>query len=120
MSEQKNIYFFDDHEGERLSAEQLRAYLEGRLSPDEQHKVEQWLSEEGMENDALEGLGSVSADEISESVTRIELRLRKKISVKRRNAATFYQEHFWLIVAVLLILLLCVLAYLVIHFSGKY
>ena len=39
-----------------ISQEQLIAYLEGRLSAEEQHDVELWLAEEGMESDALEGL----------------------------------------------------------------
>ena len=44
-----------------ITEEMLLAYLEGKLTNDEQHAIEEQLSEEGMESDAMEGLQQMGA-----------------------------------------------------------
>src|SRR5690606_25169567 len=50
-----------------LANQKIEDYLEGRLSPKEQWEIELWLSEEGLESDALEGLRQMSPQESKDS-----------------------------------------------------
>lgn len=95
-----------------LTEEQMLAYLEGRLSPAEQHEVEGWLADEGMESDAVDGLQSMSALDRRRSVARLNSDLNRRLAkrprrVKRASAGPN------VVFAVLLILLLLVLVWLV-------
>src|SRR3569833_3271394 len=63
----------------------LLAFLEGRLSPEEQHEVEQWLGSEGMESDAMEGLKNIPPTETRDTVDRINHELRRQLIPKKRK-----------------------------------
>ena len=96
----------------RLTEEKMLAYLEGRLSPAEQHAVERWLSEEGMESDALDGLQSMPSADRRLSVARLNAGLNKRVS-KRGRRVKRATHGANVVFAVLLILLLVVLVWLV-------
>lgn len=114
MSDQQHILPLGPGDG-KLSQEKLLAYLEGKLPPEQQHEVEQWLSEEGMENDALEGLQAMPAMERSQSISKLNHRLRKTLSHKTRKRRKLKTDYN-LLAAVLIILLLVTVAYLVIRY----
>ena len=99
-----------------LREEKLRAYLEGRLSPEEQHDVEMWLAEEGMESDALEGLGTLPPGETIQSVNKLNNQLRKSLAGKKRKRRPPLSGQT-AIIAIAIILLLALLAYIVIRKS---
>ncbi len=116
MSEQDNISPFGSRNDKsaRLSEDKLMAYLEGKLSPAEQHEVEQWLADESMESDALEGLQGHSTTETRHSVNRLNHSLRKNIFGKKRKRRPLKTDQFsW--VAIVIVLLLVVIAYIVIR-----
>ncbi|GAA4467049.1 hypothetical protein GCM10023093_22180 [Nemorincola caseinilytica] len=118
MSAPNNIPPTGRNNGERpgLSEERLLAYLEGRLSPQEQHEVELWLADEGMESDAVDGLRQMQTAERSHSINRLNHGLRKKLGrkkTKRRAARTDINT----IVALLLVLLMAAITYLVIRYA---
>jgi len=117
MSEQDNILPIGEYNSKgKLSEDKLMAYLEGKLSPSEQHEVEQWLADEGMESDAMEGLHALTPDETRHTVNKLNHNLRKYIlgkKRKRRPLATNYLS--WIAIAT--ILLLAVVAYIVIRKS---
>ena len=116
MSEQDDILSFGQEGGGRakLSEEKLMAYLDGQLSPGEQHEIEQWLAEEGMESDALEGLHGQKAADTKQTINRLNHSLRKTIHNKKRRRKPLPTNQFsW--IAVLVILLLTVIAYIVIR-----
>lgn len=96
---------------ERISEQQLLAYMEGRLSDAERRDVELILSEEGMESDAYDGLAQMAAPDRADSIARINTRLRKKLKKKKRSTPILSQ--YYPIVAVLLIVLLIVASWLV-------
>ncbi len=102
---------------ERLSEERLQAYLEGRLSPKEQHEVELWLSEESMESDAVEGLKDARPEETRKAVSKINHGLAKKLGERRRRRRKPVGNSTWTLVAIVMIILLCVVAYMVLHIS---
>ncbi len=95
----------------RISEQQLLAYMEGTLSEADRREVELWLSEEGMESDAYDGLVQINAPERSASIARINSGLRKKLKKKKRT--TPIMSQYYPVVAVLLILLLALVAWLV-------
>lgn len=101
----------------RLSEDKLVAYMEGRLSPEEQHEVEAWLSEEGMEADALEGLKELPVKETKDAVSRLNYTLHQKLNKKNRRRSKHIKDNNWAWIAVVVILLLCVVGYIVLKYS---
>lgn len=99
-----------------LSEDKLMAYLEGRLAPDAQHEVEQWLADEGMESDAIDGLATLNTTERKDSVSRLNHELRRQLHHKKRSRRKAKNE-LNTIVAIFLILLMVVAGYLYIRFA---
>jgi anti-sigma factor RsiW len=117
MSELKNI--LNSGEGKQPSEEKLLAYLEGRLSPEEQHEVELYLAEEGMESDAMEGLKQLPSEDTKATVSKLNWQLRQQLQKKAHRRRQPIRENKLAWAAVAFILLLCVLAYVVLHLSLK-
>ncbi len=117
MSDKNDILNFDENKsGSRIPEDKLLAYLEGKLAPDEQHEIELWLAEEGMESDALEGLKAIQPEEAKHSVQRLNHTLRKTLLHKKRSRRHTKNDHLaW--IAIVVILLLAVVAYIVIRKS---
>jgi hypothetical protein len=116
MSDKDNILPGGSNGNGKLSEERLMAYLEGKLPPVEQHEVEQWLADEGMESDAIEGLHELKPADTRHIVGKLNHNLRKTIVNKKRKRRPLDTGQFtW--VAIAIILLLVVLAYLVIRKS---
>ena len=91
----------------------MMAYLEGKLSPEEQHRVELWLSEEGMGSDAIEGLQMLPVEETKQTVNRLNNELHKTLrNKKKKRRKTGSDVIVW--TTVITILVLAVVAYLVI------
>ena len=113
-----NILPPDFEEGGRkpLSEEQLLAYLDGKLSQEDMREVEHWLAREGMESDALEGLSGMGAIATKDSVKRLNRKLNKTLKNKKRQRRKLISDQFtW--VAITVILLLAVVAYIVVRRS---
>lgn len=100
-----------------LPEEKLKAYLEGKLSPEEQHEVEAWLAEEGMESDALEGLHALPPQDTFETVTHLNHDLRKKLLAKKDRRRKNLIDNQWSWIAIIVILLLAILAFVVVRYS---
>lgn len=101
----------------KLPEDKLMAYLEGKLSPEEQHEVEAWLAEDGMESDAIEGLKDLPLQDSRQLVQHINHRLDKKLKTKPRRSSKAIANNQWSWVAIFIILLLCMLAYVVLHYT---
>ena len=98
----------------RLPEDKLIAYIEGKLSPAEQHEVELWLADEGMESDALEGLHKLKPEETMHSVNKLNHHLHNALLSKKRKRRQPKTDQFtWIAIAI--ILLLIVVAYIVIR-----
>ena len=118
MSEYNNISPFSSGNGgkSKLTEDKLMAYLSGKLSAAEQHEIELWLSDDGMESDALEGLSTLRSEETEHTVNKLKHELRKKITGKKRRRRPLRTDHLtW--VAIAIILLLAVVAYIVIRIA---
>ncbi|WP_276131820.1 hypothetical protein [Polluticoccus soli] len=105
------------HKG-KLPEEMLQAYLEGKLGPEQQHEVEKWLAEEGMESDAVEGLKELPAREAKQLVDRLNYDLRHELGKKTRRHSAI-KDNQWAWLAILIVLMLCVLGFVVIKMMGR-
>jgi len=112
MEDVTNILEPDDE----LNEEELKKYVSGKASPEETHAVEKQMADSDFVSDAVEGLQAISSKQkLDDYVNQLNKNLhqhlisKKQIKNKRR-----IKELFWVIVAVIVILLLCILAYIVI------
>lgn len=113
MADEKDILKKEDG---KLPEDKLMAYFEGKLSPEEQHEVEHWLAEEGMEADALEGLQAIPVNEAKAASLSINHQLSKELSKKKRKRKTsVIKTNSWAWVAVVIILLLAILAFTILR-----
>lgn len=113
MADEKDILKQEDG---KLPEDKLLAYFEGKLSPEEQHEVEHWLAQEGMEADALEGLQTIPANEARAASLIINHQLSKELSKKKHKRKTsVIKNNSWAWVAVVIILLLAIIAYVILR-----
>lgn len=108
MNGKDNIW---NRKSDKLTEDMLQAYFDGKLSAEQQHEVEMWLSETGMEADALEGLQTMPANESREITSKLNLELQQQIRKKPRRRTKAIKDNYWAWVAIVVILILCVLAY---------
>ena len=100
-----------------IDNQRLMDYLNGKLSGEELHEVERSMADSEFLNDAVEGLEQISnkknmqayVDELNASMQKT---LEKK---KQRRLKLRLKEDPWGLLAVVLIIALCILAYIVIH-----
>lgn len=103
----------------KLPEEKLMAYLEGKLSADEQHEVEQFLAQESFESEAIEGLKSMQPADAKSAVDRLNHDLRKQLLSHRSKRRRQIKDNPWALLAVALTLLFIILAYFVIRLMLK-
>jgi anti-sigma factor RsiW len=113
MSDYKDIWQDSDAEG-TLSEEQLLAYIEGRLPEAERRAVEELLSKEGMESDAIEGLQALDADEARGMKQRLDIGLQQVLGKKRKRRRGIGEQR-WTWIAIVVVLVLVVLGYCVLY-----
>lgn len=99
--------------GQHPGEARIMAYLEGKLSLEEQREVEAWLNEEGMESDAIEGLQQLETSDVRQSAQRINHQLRRNIGSRKKKRRE-PQSNSTTIVAIGIILLLAIVAWVVI------
>ena len=100
-----------------IDNQQLMDYLSGKLSGEALHEVEQSMAENEFFNDAVEGLQQMSnkknmqayVDELNASMQKT---LEKK---KRRRLKRRLKEEPWGVIAIVLVITLCILAYIIIR-----
>jgi anti-sigma factor RsiW len=103
----------------KLSEEKLMAYLEGKLSAEEQHEVEEFLAQESFEAEAIEGLKDMPPADARHSVDRLNHDLRKQLLSRRTKHRRQIKDNPWALLAVALTLLFIILAYFVIRLILK-
>jgi anti-sigma factor RsiW len=116
MDNDSNISPLQPDKDSRLQEDRLLAYLDGKLSPAEQHEVELWLADEGMESDALEGLEQMAASDRVRSIKKLNHQLTKTV-IKRSRGRRKPKNDIYVLAAVFLILLLAAVAFLVIKYT---
>lgn len=101
----------------RLTEAELLAYLEGRLSEREARRMEELLSEEGMDSDAAEGLMDLPIAETEAMVQQLNQKMQRQLKGRRPRRRPGTQLWSW--VAILIVLLLIAVGYYVVHLLGR-
>jgi ABC-type Na+ efflux pump permease subunit len=104
-----------------IDQETLLLYLQGKLSPAQQHEVEKGMMDDDFENDALEGLSDFKDQQkLSLLVDQLKADLKKKTEKKNKLRKKLELNlDPSIIVALVLILLLVIISYFVIHYYMK-
>jgi anti-sigma factor RsiW len=100
----------------KLPDDKLMAYLEGKLSPEEQREVEAWLDQDSMESDAIEGLKELPTQDSAHIANSLNSRLDNKLKGKAGRRRRKMMNNQWSWLAIFIILLLCMLGYVVLHY----
>ena len=100
-----------------IDNQQLMDYLSGDLSGAPLHDVERSMADNAFLNDAVEGLQSIgSKKNVEKYVDELNAALQKSIAKKKqRRLKRHLREAPWAYVAVLLVITLCVLAFVIIR-----
>lgn len=95
----------------------LMDYLAGKLSAEQKHEVEKMMADSEFMNDALEGLEAVkSRKDIGLIVDQLNNSLHKRLEQKKiRKEKRKLKDSPWAYLAIGLIIVLAVIAYIIIH-----
>lgn len=111
----------DEPGNDDLNEDELLQYLEGKLSPEEQHAFEKKMADSAFVNDAVEGLSAFSSkDHLNEYVQQLNKNLQQQLQAKKqKKEKRKIKDINWQVVYVVIILLLCLLGYTVIRLLKK-
>src|SRR5882762_2659127 len=100
-----------------IDNQQLMDYLSGKLSGEEKFAVEKMMADNDFMNDAVEGLETIeNKKDIQVYVDQLNASLQKSLSKKKqRRLKRRLREGPWGYFAILLIILLCIAAYLIVR-----
>lgn len=103
---------------DELSEEQLMNYLQGNLSEEQAQQVEKQIGDDAFVKDALDGLQQFSSNKkLDDYVRNLNQNLQQQLAIKKeRKWKRRLNQPSWILLATVLILLLCVLAYVVVEF----
>jgi hypothetical protein len=104
-----------------LNENQLKKYLAGDVSKDEVHSIEKQMANSEFINDAVEGLQAFSSTKhVDEYVSELNKKLHQQLTSKKYKDKRKMKDLTWIIIAVIIILLLCVFAFVVVRMqTGK-
>ena len=100
-----------------IDNQQLMDYLSGQLTGEQQHAVERSMADSEFMNDAVEGLQNIpNQKDLQTYVDELNTALQKSMQKKKqRRQKRRLKDEPWAYVAVILILLLCVIAYVLVR-----
>lgn len=100
----------------KINEEQLLKYLNGSLNNDELHEFEKNMAESNLLNDAVEGLQNIKNNETIEThVLSLNSHLHQlTLANKKRKHNNKKPQIFWIIIAIVFIVLICFISFLLI------
>jgi hypothetical protein len=100
-----------------IDNQQLMDYLSGQLSGEQQHAVERSMADSDFMNDAVEGLQNIpDKKDLQNYVDELNAALQKSMQKKKlRRQKRRLKDEPWAYIAVILILLLCIIAYVLVR-----
>ncbi|GAO43658.1 anti-sigma factor family protein [Flavihumibacter petaseus] len=108
------------HSNKDIDNQLLMDYLNGVLSQQDQHLVEEWLEENPFAADAMEGLQAFDdKTALHDYVKQLNADLKKHLEQKKqRREKRRWKDNPIVYIALVLILILIILAYIVLHYLG--
>ncbi|MEO6404480.1 MAG: hypothetical protein ABIY51_00085 [Ferruginibacter sp.] len=99
-----------------IEQEKLLQYLNNHLDASEAHEVEKQLNEDPFLNDAMEGLQELKQKStLPVTLHQLNKNLKKQInSSKKKRAEKISFQQPWIYYTIIILLVLCVIAYVVI------
>jgi hypothetical protein len=100
-----------------IDNQQLMDYLSGNLSGEPLHDVERSMADNAFLNDAVEGLQNIgNKKNLQVYVEELNAALHKSVAKKKeRRLKRRLKETPWAYLAILLVITLCILAYVIIR-----
>ena len=100
----------------------LISYLEGKLHGEELEQIEKQLKDDAFVKDAMEGLQQFSSNKkLDQYVRTLNQNLRQQLTEKKKKRwQRKLSNPSWILMATVIILVLCVLAYVVVVFVEKH
>jgi anti-sigma factor RsiW len=100
-----------------IDNQQLMDYLSGHLSPEQLHEVERSMADSEFVNDAVEGLQHITdKKDLQVYVDELNAAMQKSLQKKKlRRQKRRLKDEPWGIIAVVLVILLCIIAYIVVR-----
>ena len=103
---------------DEIDIQKLADYLDGKLSEKDKHAFEKQMSDNYFVNDAIEGLQNSDTKNIQLTVEQLNAVLKKQLAKKKKRLEKRrLKEYPWIYISIILILILCILAYIVIRKS---
>ena len=99
-----------------IDNQKLMDYISGRLSAEQKHEVEQWMTDNPFFDEAVEGLQDAGGEKkVNASVDKLNRKLHKylKQKKKKKDKRIILYNNTWIYIAVLFILALAAIVYLV-------
>lgn len=116
MEDLLNIWNADDE----LNDDELMNYVKGKSSAQEEHAVEKKMADSAFINDAVEGLQQFSStDTMNAYAEQINNHLHAHLREKKISKKKPIINLSWEIIAVIVVILLCMLAYVIIEMMRK-
>jgi hypothetical protein len=105
------------HSNKDIDNQKLMDYISGKLSDQEKHEVEKLMADNDLLNDAIEGLSNMKdKNKLQAYVDQLNRSLHNQLEEKKaRREKKRLQEYPWIYFAIVLILLLCIIAFLIIR-----
>lgn len=121
MDELKKILLNKKSSTPKSTEEDLLRYLDKTLDKDERFALEEQLLEDGFEKDAIEGLQELANTGIAKNYTNeLNARLDQLTHInKRKRKLRDIPSQQWVLIAVVVILILCILGYYVLHLLNQ-
>ena len=118
MAEWKNIL---PDNNEQLSNEDLLKYLDSRTSEEEKYAIEKKFSDTSFESDAIDGLQQIKSQaRLKNHVSQLNQKLQQQlISKKHRKQKRKIKDFQWILLAVVILLLLCLISLAIISMHNK-
>jgi hypothetical protein len=100
-----------------IDSQKLVEYLNGKLSAEEKHEIEQLMAGSDFMNDAVEGLADVKdKKDIQAYIEQLNKELRDLVEKKKdRRVKRRLKEYPWIYLTVILVLFLCIIGYFVVR-----
>lgn len=100
-----------------IDNQKLMDYISGKLSGKDKHEVEQWMVDNNFENEALDGLQIVKDKKDLEAyVSQLNKELNQYLQQKKqRRDRKKIKDIPWSYLAIVLVLLLIIIAYVIIQ-----
>lgn len=96
-----------------ITPELLQDYVQGKLSHQDANMLEQLMQNDPLLNDAVEGLQQQPIILANKYVAELNKHLTHKLKRKRKKAL-WIENHNYIIIAIILMLCTCIIAYMLI------